>query len=331
MGRLFLRLAAALGLASIPAAALADDNRPLTITIEQDGARDFRATWKIPVNVEARHLPALTPPGPCRATGDARSWSDPLGHWREERWRCSKPFAGSAIAIAYPLANPNLATIARVRVHGDSEQTLLLQPQESILRIPAAAESQGTFVDFLRLGIEHIWTGFDHLLFVAGLIFIAGSPRRVLATVTGFTIAHSTTLALSALDLVRLPRSAIEGVIALSIVFLAVEIVKGPRDTLTWRQPLWVAASFGLLHGFGFASVLRDVGLPENGLIEALLAFNLGIEAGQIAFAALVLTGLTLIRRLPSGTRFARRVPKFAGYAVGILASNWMIGRLLSG
>jgi hypothetical protein len=195
--------------------------------------------------------------------------------------------------------------------------------------IPASAQSQGVVVDFLELGIEHIWLGIDHLLFVAGLIFVARTWRRVLLTVTGFTLAHSLTLALAALDLVRLPVRAIEAAIALSIVFLAVEIVKGPRDTLTWRRPVAVAASFGLLHGFGFAAVLREIGLPTEGLVTALLAFNLGIEAGQALFAAMVMGLIALAGRF-GVTGHGGAAQRLAGYAVGILASYWMVERLVA-
>jgi len=308
--------------------ARADDNRPLTVRIVEEAPDDFRVTWKVPANIEQRLLPALKAPGGCAAGRNVRLWSDPLGHWREERWRCPDGLAGSAIVIAYPAANPGLATIARLQFAGTDEQTLLLQPQQVRVAIPAGAESHGVFLDFLKLGVEHIWLGFDHLLFVAGLLFIAGTPRRVLATITGFTAAHSVTLALSALDVVRLPTSAVEGVIALSIVFLAVEIVKGPRQTLTWRHPTAVAGSFGLLHGFGFAAVLREVGLPEDGLVTALFAFNLGIEVGQVLFVGLLMALMLGIRRLPRPTAMNPALQRAAGYAVGILASFWMFERL---
>ena len=328
-----IRLLAACLLALLafrPEAARADDNRPLTISIVEEPAEAFTVMWKVPANVEARHLPALQPPAQCSAGRSPRQWSDPLGHWREEQWACPGGLAGSAIAITYPSANPNLATIARLRMLGATEeQTLLFQPQETSLAIPLEEEAHGTFADFLRLGFEHIWLGIDHLLFVAGLVFVAGTFRRILATITGFTIAHSITLALSALDLVRLPISAVEGVIALSIVFLAVEIVKGPRDTLTWRHPTAIAASFGLLHGFGFASVLREIGLPEEGLLTALLAFNLGIELGQILFAAALAAVFTLLRHAGRAMRAPELGARFGGYGVGILASFWMFERLL--
>ena len=320
----------ALWLALASSGARADDNRPLTVTIRQDDGPRYRVTWKVPANVEARHVPSLTPPSSCSVALRAREWSDPLGHWREELWQCPRGLGGTRIAIAYPFANPNLATIARIHTDAGGEQTLLLQPHETTLALPSRADTESDFLKFLRLGFEHIWLGIDHLLFVAGLIFIARTPRRVLATVTGFTLAHSLTLALAATDIVRLPSRAVETIIALSIAFLAVEIVKGPRDTLTWRRPIWVAGSFGLLHGFGFAAVLRDVGLPEAGFAEALLAFNLGIEAGQIVFASLILVLLSLIHRLPSETHAGRLITKAGGYAIGILASNWMIARLLA-
>lgn len=323
--RLLLGILAALTLAG---PARADDNRPLSVAIEQEGDDIFRITWKIPPNVESRHIPAVSA-NACKPAGRSRNWADPLGTWREESWTCPVGLAGRPVTIDYPLANPGLTSIVRYRLAGQTEpQTLLLQPQDSRFSLAAPGEARGSFLEFLVLGVEHIWVGLDHLLFVAGLIFIAGTPRRVLMTITGFTIAHSITLALSALDVVRLPTSAIEGAIALSIVFLAVEIVKGPRDTLTWRRPIAVAASFGLLHGFGFAAVLREIGLPQDGLAAALLAFNLGIEIGQALFAALLLALLSLVRRL-GRDREGATAARLSGYAVGTLASYWMFDRLL--
>lgn len=327
MTRWFAALLALLA-AGIATPATADDNRPLTVRVVEDAPRAYRVTWKIPANVEPRHLPALAPPRGCEP-GEDKAWSDPLGHWREQLWRCGRPLAGETIAIDYPRANPGLATIARLRFLGEDEQTLLLQPQDSVLAIPAPEQSRGVFIDFLKLGFEHIWLGLDHLLFVAGLIFIARTWRRVLLTVTGFTLAHSLTLALAALDLVRLPVRAIEAAIALSIVFLAVEIVKGPRDTLTWRRPVAVAASFGLLHGFGFAEVLREIGLPTEGLVTALLAFNLGIEAGQAVFAAVLLGATAALARI-GAVGHGAAVQKLAGYAVGTIACYWMVERLVA-
>ncbi|WAT19373.1 HupE/UreJ family protein [Aurantiacibacter sp. MUD11] len=305
--------------------ARADDNRPLSVQLEAAGEGRFTARWKVPANVAARHVPQLSAAG-CAAEGASRNWSDALGHWREEDWRCDA--VPGALTVDYPFANPALATIVRFTPEAGGSTTTIVAPAEQG-QIALSEEQAGAtgWPGFLGLGVEHILIGFDHLLFVAGLIFIAGTWRRVLVTITGFTLAHSVTLALSALDIVRLPIAAIEAVIALSIVFLAVEIVKGRRDTLTWRRPVVVAAAFGLLHGFGFAAVLREIGLPDEGFAAALLAFNVGIEIGQVIFAALVLGVIALLERFgPKAS--ATNVPRFAGYGVGILATYWMIERL---
>lgn len=324
-----LLLFAALAMSALPARA--DDNRPLTVTVVAGDAGKVRVTWKIPANVEAAYLPRIAIASGCTVAEGQRNWSDPMGHWREELWQCAQSLNGKRVQIDYPQANPNLATIVRFTpAVGADPQTILLQPQETSFVLPVPGEDEHGLADFLVLGIEHIWIGIDHLLFVAGLIFIAGTLRRVLVTITGFTIAHSLTLGLAALDIVRLPIAAVEGAIALSIVFLAVEIVKGPRDTLTWRQPIVVASTFGLLHGFGFAAVLAEIGLPREGLVAALLAFNLGVELGQVAFAALVLAVLRGAALLTRQRSKQLPIARLAGYVVGTLASFWMFQRLLS-
>jgi hypothetical protein len=322
-----LTLALTLAIGGTPVRA--DDNRPLYVELTETMPHEFRVAWRIPPNIELRHLPELAPPDSCHAAPQTRQWSEPLGHWREAHWSCPQGLSGQSLTISYPNANPGLATIARLHLLAGDRGIVVLMPQETRLTLPAAAEHSAGFVRYVQLGFEHIWAGIDHLLFVAGLMFVAGSVRRVLVTITGFTIAHSITLALAALDVVRLPPAAVESVIALSIVFLAVEIVKGPRDTLTWRRPIAVAGSFGLLHGFGFAAALRQVGLPEGGLVGPLLGFNLGIEAGQIVFASLLCGVFALVRGWLWRGSAAFQAPLVAGYGIGSLASYWAIVRLV--
>jgi hydrogenase/urease accessory protein HupE len=189
--------------------------------------------------------------------------------------------------------------------------------------------------DYLALGVRHILEGYDHLLFLVCLMLIAGTGRRILITITGFTIAHSLTLALSALGLVHVPVAPVEAAIALSIVFLALEIVRGDRASLSYRYPIAVSSSFGLLHGFGFAAVLGETGLPQTEIPAALLFFNLGVELGQLIFVVGMILVYQLARlgmRTTAGTDLPLdrlrpwEVP--AAYAVGILASFWMIQRV---
>ena len=181
---------------------------------------------------------------------------------------------------------------------------------------------------YFVLGVEHILVGIDHLLFVLALVLIVRGVGLLVKTITAFTIAHSITLALATLGFVKVPSAPVEAVIALSIVFVAAEILRGRRGErgLTARAPWIVAFTFGLLHGFGFAGALAQIGLPPHDIPLALLWFNVGVEAGQLAFVAVVLGVIALIRRanfsLPRWTQF---VPP---YAIGGVAMFCVIQRI---
>jgi hydrogenase/urease accessory protein HupE len=178
---------------------------------------------------------------------------------------------------------------------------------------------------YFRLGVEHILFGIDHLLFVLALVLIVRGTGLLVKTITAFTVAHSITLALATLGFVHVPAAPVEAVIALSIVFVAAEILRARRGEtgLTARAPWLVAGSFGLLHGFGFAGALSQVGLPANDIPLALLFFNLGVEAGQLAFVAVALGVIGLLRR----ARLPEWAPLVAPYAIGSLAMFWVIER----
>ena len=181
---------------------------------------------------------------------------------------------------------------------------------------------------YVGLGVEHILSGTDHLLFVLCLLLLVRDVRRLLATVTAFTLAHSVTLAAATLGFVRVPTAPVEATIALSIVFLAGELVRGEagRSAVTSTYPWLVAFSFGLLHGLGFAGALAEVGLPQGEIPLALLAFNVGVELGQLAFIAAVLSLARLARLLP--LRWPGWAPGAVGYAIGSVAAFWVIDRL---
>jgi len=181
---------------------------------------------------------------------------------------------------------------------------------------------------YFTLGVEHILLGIDHLLFVLALVLIVRGSALLVKTITAFTIAHSITLGVATLGWVKVPAAPVEAVIALSIVFVAAEIVRSHRGRsgLTERAPWLVAGLFGLLHGFGFAGALAEVGLPQNDIPLALLFFNLGVEAGQLAFVGAVLALIAAVRRLrlpaPEWTRLA------PPYAIGCTAMFWVIERI---
>lgn len=214
-------------------------------------------------------------------------------------------------------------------VHG-SVQVTRLTPAISSFVVASSPSATEVATTYLKLGVEHILLGYDHLLFLLALILIVGGARRIVATVTAFTVAHSITLALAALAVVRIPQPPIEAAIALSIIFVASEVIRLGRGdtTLTVRFPWIVAFVFGLLHGFGFAGALLEIGLPQRDVPVALFTFNPGVECGQLLFIGSIFAVLSLARTLwlpKMAIQFARPV---VTYAVGATATFWFLERL---
>jgi hydrogenase/urease accessory protein HupE len=243
--------------------------------------------------------------------------------------------AGQTIAIE-GLSRTSTDLLVRIESLGGATQTERLSPTNTTFVVEAAPGAWEVATTYLRLGIEHILFGFDHLLFVLALVILVRDWRRVALTVTAFTVAHSMTLAAATLGLVDVPGPPLEAAIALSIVLVAVEIVNARRGrpALTARRPWLIAFCFGLLHGFGFAGALAEVGLPSHAIPLALLFFNLGVEIGQLSFVAVVLGVFWLFRRamalrLESAQvqRTIDRLDVIAAYAIGAVAASWLIER----
>jgi len=303
----------------------AHESRPFYIELIQHTEQRYQLCQKFPPSLPANNLPQLLMPASCtRVAG-----RDHLQQWYE----CAEPLDGQALRIHYPSANPSVSTLIRLQRNQGEVQTALLPPGQTRWQVPAGESVSGVLSQYTRLGVQHILAGYDHLLFVACLLFIAGNLSRIVVTLTGFTLAHSLTLALAAVGWLRLPIPAVEAVIALSIVFLARELLRDRRDTLTWRYPITVASSFGLLHGLGFAAVLGEIGLPQTQVVAALVSFNLGVELGQLLFALGVVLVFRLLRWLDGRTRSARLLSSPAlqpviVYGVGGLATLWLFERV---
>ncbi|OFX05467.1 MAG: hypothetical protein A3E78_13090 [Alphaproteobacteria bacterium RIFCSPHIGHO2_12_FULL_63_12] len=309
--------------------ARAHESRPLFIELTEAPTGEIALRVEAPATVDAANAPVISMEPPCREEG--RTSANPLRV--TARFTCAVDEA--QIRIEWPLFNPSLSTLVRVAYVNGETRTAVLDPAVREWRVPAPDSFQGVAASYLRLGVTHILGGVDHLLFLAGLLLMAGTPRRMLVTVTGFTLAHSVTLALAALGWLRVSIPATEAVIALSIVFLATEIARGDRRTLAWRRPALVASAFGLVHGAGFAAALGDIGLPKTETVAALLFFNLGVEAGQIAMIALAFTGFFAARRMLRETPLAKSAIaapvgplRAAGYSLGIVSGYWFIERL---
>ncbi|NVK49367.1 MAG: HupE/UreJ family protein [Cyclobacteriaceae bacterium] len=218
--------------------------------------------------------------------------------------------------------------LVNIRFLNGESHSFLLQPTENSVLIPEMPNKWMVAKTYTILGIEHILFGFDHLLFVLALIVITQGFKKLVKTITAFTLAHSITLCFSALGIAYLPGPPVEAVIALSIVFLALEIMKSQQGhaTLTSRKPWLVAFSFGLLHGFGFAGALQDIGLPQNEIPLALATFNIGVELGQILFVVVVIAVSKPIQLFSSNVEWSSKI---IPYAVGSIAAFWLIERVV--
>lgn len=331
-----LRWVMMVSLGCLAVSATAHDSRPLYIELREIQAGLFQLRWKAPPSLPSPHMPDIDMPAPCLRQGDMAEMVSPVGTSARATYRCDEDISGHSLSIRYPEANPSLSTL--VRYHGISGQqhTAVLGPQDRDWILPDAETPSRVAGFYTLMGVEHIWMGIDHLLFLVCLLWIAGTWKRILVTVTGFTLAHSMTLALSALDVVTLPIAPVEAVIALSILFLAREIVRGRDNSLTWRYPIAVSSSFGLLHGFGFANALYEVGLPQTEIPLALLFFNVGVEIGQVLFVLCVIgigrLGAWIARTssLDVSLRQGEIARLLVLYGVGILSSFWFFERIRS-
>jgi hydrogenase/urease accessory protein HupE len=220
--------------------------------------------------------------------------------------------------------------LVRVQMLDGTHSTTLVRPSQPWVDIATSPGPLAVAGAYLSHGIEHILFGFDHLLFVLGLILIVRNTRMLLLTVTGFTVAHSITLSLATLGVLHVPSPPVEACIALSILLLASEILRLQRGqpSLTASWPWAVAFSFGLLHGFGFASALIDIGLPQGDVPVALLAFNVGVEVGQLAFIAVVLGAMRLAKQFRMPEIVESRLLTVTAYGVGAIAAFWFVERV---
>jgi hydrogenase/urease accessory protein HupE len=327
-----MRLLASVALCMASAVSQAHEVRPGYLEVREVGEERFEVLWKVPAlgdNYRLRIHAVM--PDSCEGAPSQGSF---VGTAFVERWHATCPggLVGKKIEVS-GLSATRTDVLARVERLDGTTQTVRLTPQETSFVVPEAPSRVEVAKTYFVLGVEHILLGIDHLLFVLGLLFLVGSWRRLVATVTAFTVAHSFTLAAATLGFVHVPPAPVEATIALSVMFVAAEILRDAKGQagLATRSPWIVAFVFGLLHGFGFAGALREVGLPEQNIPLALLFFNVGVEAGQLLFIATAMTMLSLvthaIARGQSWYREAKiRTP--VAYVIGSVAALWVVQRV---
>lgn len=309
---------------AIPASA--DELRPGYLELSQQTQSEWKLVWKAPIlgGLATRAEPLL--PDFCNLKLDTPRLSGPAVV-ATGKVTCSKPLAGATVGLK-GMEPGSTDALLRVAPLGRPVQTERLIPGNSSYTVSTVPDGWQVARTYFVIGVEHILAGFDHLLFVIALVLLLQRGRAVVAAATAFTLAHSITLAGTTLGLFGLPQAPVEASIALSIVFLAVEIVKAKpgEPRLSERVPWVVAFLFGLLHGFGFAGALREIGLPETDVPVALLTFNLGVEAGQLMIIAATMAVLASLARFAP---WARRPAIIAStYLIGAVASFWFIERI---
>lgn len=323
-----LSIVIALGVLLTPFTATAHELDPGFLELRETAPGDYSVLWKVPLK-GGRRMP-LDPIFPAECTATTPVSSRPSGRGLIERWsiHCPSGLTGAEITIG-GLERTYTDVLIRVEMANDESHLYIARSIEPTIVVGAAGESSQPVFGYLRLGFEHILFGFDHLLFVLGLLLIVQNRWMLVKTVTSFTVAHSITLAIATLGLVTLPVRPLEAAIALSILFLGPEIVRVWRgeSSFTIRHAWVVAFAFGLLHGFGFASGLGAIGLPQSEIPLALLLFNLGVEAGQLSFVLLIFAAERVLTTLEIS--WPLWVQKFPGYAVGSLGAFWTIQRTL--
>jgi hydrogenase/urease accessory protein HupE len=321
----------------LASAAGAHEVRPGYLELRQTAPDTYESLFKVPALGEELRLALYVKlPDGTVDVAPPRTFFASGAHVERRTVRRDGGLAGQAIAVE-GLSATMTDVLVRIEDSTGNAQTERLTPTKTSLVIRIAPGAGEVAATYLWLGIEHILFGFDHLLFVLALLILVRQGRRIIVTITAFTVAHSITLAAATLGFVHVPGPPVEATIALSIVLVAAEIVNARygRPSLTARRPWLVAFAFGLLHGLGFAGALSEVGLPPHAIPLALLFFNLGVEFGQLAFVAAVMALAFVVQRLASAWWEAAAVPRtFArvdvacAYGIGTLATYWSIERI---
>jgi len=323
-----LRIIVSLVLLSLINSTAADEIRPGYLELNEESPDTYAILWKIPQKKGQKLLLQAHFPDNC--TNKTAITSHNIDSAVLQRWyiHCANGVVGKRISIE-DIENSNTDVLLRLKWIDGSVSTALLKPSTPFYIIPEKNTTTDIAMTYLWLGVEHILLGIDHLLFVFALLLIVSNTRRLIVTVTSFTLAHSITLGVATLGFVDVPQQPVEAVIALSILFLAMELAHGKqgRKGYAARWPWLIAFVFGLLHGFGFAGALVEIGLPQQAIPLALIFFNIGVELGQLVFVAAVLLLGWLLHQLKQPT-ILEKAEAAAIYSIGGISSFWLFERI---
>ena len=294
----------------------AHELNPARLILEEQENRTFDVIWKFPSNVLTKPGSILFPSG-CTETLTSLPKKQGKYQITESTLVCDSDLRNQTLTVK-GLSRMTDALIS-IRFTDGGQFEGLVSVADSKVLIPGESNLYPT--NYFWLGVEHLLSGIDHLIFVLGLIFIVVGFKTLVKTLTAFTVAHSITLGLSVTGIFQLPQSTAEALIALTLIYLAIEVGEKERY---YRTPWLLAFGFGLLHGFGFAGALSEVGFSESTLLYSLLFFNLGIEAGQL----LVIPVFILIVWMLNKINISKLTHQFSSYMIGGIACFWLIERV---
>jgi hypothetical protein len=308
----------------------ADEIRPALLDIKEQNTGLFAVTWKVPTRGD--RILAITPqlPDSLELFGSPSVQDIPGARIEHATYKNTKASLTGQSIVINGLSALQTDVLLLIQLQDGTQHSAILRPSSPEFTIPLEASKLKIAGDYWRMGTIHILEGVDHLLFVLALLLIVSGLGPLVKAVTAFTVAHSITLALATLGVVHVPAAPTEAIIALSILFLASEIVHKHNGAIgiTERYPWVIAFLFGLFHGLGFAGALSEIGVPQHEVPLALLMFNVGVESGQLVFIAVVLGLMALLSRLPlTAPKGAWRV---LPYAIGSVAAFWTIERVMS-
>lgn len=304
---------------------MADAHRfaPSALDIRALANGEISVVWKTPAQATSSvpMLPLI--PENCEVTSETPWFPEGTGKVLRQQWSClTESLEGQVLGVS-GLAENQSSAVVSVRPSPEVFFQAVLTAEEPTFTVPAQRSGFATALHYLWLGAEHIAIGTDHLFFVAGLLLLVGWGRRLVYTVTAFTLGHSITLAMVSLGFVTNPEALIEWLIAVSIWVLAFELSNREKKSRLWERPWYLAGAFGLLHGMGFAGALAETGLPQMHLPTALLFFNVGIEVGQLLFIALLIIAGLLVSKV-SKAAWLQLVPI---YVLGAVSTFWVLDR----
>ena len=307
--------------------AAAHELRPAYLDIRETAAEEFAVLWKVPARGDLRLGLYVRMPDTCKPKGETIGSVEGGAYFERSSMVCAGGIKGRDIAID-GLRSTLTDALARIEYRDSSTQIVRLTPEAPQFIATGVQSTLEVAQTYFGLGVEHILAGIDHLLFVLALILLIRDRWMLVKTITAFTVAHSITLAGAALGYFSLPQPPVEATIALSIAFVARELARAQpgERRLSESYPWVIAFAFGLLHGFGFAGALTEIGLPQTDVPLALLTFNLGVEAGQLMFVAAVLLAYQGLRALYDVPAVAGRMA--AAYGIGSIATFWLVSRV---